>query len=200
MRETNRNTFRIGHTITLQWTTTAAAAHQKAYRLQKRPWPDNAPKNSFLWRRVPTMIYEIRVYKAHTRERWPTRILHTFIIYVYSACTMTYICTRANKSDRNLTDQISGQSFDDHVEQFNSQSPPHPIPPYRHAISLAVYCASLDFSLPCQQFYSPICGPNFWQSPSSYTLRPSRLSGARSLPLNDRSSTGGRTGGYVRNP
>lgn len=94
---------------------------------------------------------------------------------------------RANKSDQNLTDQISGQSFDDHVEQFNSRSPLHPAA-FTRAISLSVGCvrlavdSSLSLSLRRQQFYSPICGPNFWQSPSSYILFDPRAStrGAKS--------------------
>jgi len=117
---------------------------------------------------------------------------------------------RANKSDQNLTDQISGQSFDDHVEQFNSRSPLRPAA-FTRAISLAVGCVRLaaDFSLTLSlsvvssftvQFVVPTFDSRHRPIYSSTLVR---LRGVRSLPLNDRSSAGGctqNTGGYVQNP
>lgn len=140
--------------------------------------------------------YMIRVYKAHTLVPWSTRILYT---YIYTIMRVWCICIRANKSDRNLTDQISGQSFDDHVEQFNSQSPTPP--PFRHdAISLAVDCVSLDFSLPLSVLQSNLWSQLLTVTIVLYTSTLVSESGVRSLPLNDRSSAGGCTGGYVQNP
>lgn len=71
----------------------------------------------------PYIIYDKIVYKAHTPVHSPTR---RYIHESYMRAIGLMYAVRANKSDRNLTDQISGQSFDDHVEQFNSRSPSPP--------------------------------------------------------------------------
>lgn len=117
----------------------------------------------------PYIIYDYKiVYKAHTPAH-----TYRYIHESYMRTVGLMYAVRANKPDRNLTDQISGQSFDDHVEQFNSRSPLRPAA-FTRAISLAVGCVHLaadsSLFLRRQQFYSPICGPNFWQSPSSYIL------------------------------
>jgi len=174
-RETNRNAFRVGRTITLQWTT-PAAVHQKAYRLQKRTWTlDNAPKNAFLYSgewRTMNIIYDNKIahiQSAHVYIR--TYYMYTHAVRVWRE--VSYMEVRANKSDRNLTDQISGQSFDDHVEQFNSRSPLRSAPFATRFLSLSPSSAVLQSNLWSQLLTVAIV---------LYTLRPSSVStrGAKS--------------------
>jgi len=74
--------------------------------------------------------------------------------------------------------EIWQTKFPDKVLTTMSNNLIHNPPPHLLSVMMLFHSLStacLSISLSRHQFYSPICGPNFWQSPSSYTLQPSCL-------------------------